>query len=620
MKRHILVYISALCAVAACTLASCGWIEEVPTNEPETIEEPAAPQIAFTATLAPKGEDPQSKAITTGTEGGKEVLNVAWAADEQIAVYYQTGAESYATAIATVESVDAMTGEATITATLTGAIDGGAAKFVYPATLHNGTGQIDETALLSQNGNLTGANGISTKFDAATGEGTINVSGSEASVSGTVTMTNRVCICKFHFDIVDGGTVGPEREFSPIIIRDGNSHTYTITSDKQNDYGIGSRGFKRSDDIYIALLPVSGKAFTFYNSSLGSGGYNNYLYTASNTTLTVGKFYRNLSIDMVKDANTSPLPFKDLAKGSVSAFDGDVIYMSSSEATSHTITIADGATVTIENVNIRATASAGIICSGNATIILDGTNTVTTTVEEYPAIQAGGSSTTLTIKGSGSVTATGGAYGAGIGTRSGSKYGVCGDIVFESGTVMSKGGEDGAGIGSGYNGICGNITISGGTVTAMSRGYGAGIGSGYRSGADIIGSCGTITISGGTVTATGGIFGAGIGSGAQGICGNITISGGIGIYTGGRYAAGIGCGYNSICGDITITDGVIRVTATRYDFYYCPYSIGLGSELNSVTYTCGTITIGGTVYYDGTNFLNNGDTYLATSPLVYPAQ
>ena len=185
---------------------------------------------------------------------------------------------------------------------------------------------------------------------------------------------------------------------------------------------------------------------------------------------------------------------------------------------------------------------------------------------------------------------------------------------------MSKGGEDGAGIGSGYNGICGNITISGGTVTAMSRGYGAGIGSGYRSGADIIGSCGTITISGGTVTATGGIFGAGIGSGAQGICGNITISGGIGIYTGGRYAAGIGCGYNSICGDITITDGVIRVTATRYDFYYCPYSIGLGSELNSVTYTCGTITIGGTVYYDGTNFLNNGDTYLATSPLVYPAQ
>ena len=36
--------------------------------------------------------------------------------------------------------------------------------------------------------------------------------------------------------------------------------------------------------------------------------------------------------------------------------------------------------------------------------------------------------------------------------------------------------------------------------------------------------------------------------------------------------------------------------------------------------SCGTITIGGTVYYNGDSFQNGGDTYLATSPLVYSAQ
>ena len=34
--------------------------------------------------------------------------------------------------------------------------------------------------------------------------------------------------------------------------------------------------------------------------------------------------------------------------------------------------------------------------------------------------------------------------------------------------------------------------------------------------------------------------------------------------------------------------------------------------------TCGTVTIGGTEYYDGSAYENEGATYLATSPLVYP--
>lgn len=451
------------------------------SNEDTAIDNPTptvgnSQTIQFTATLAPKGDDGgQTRAITTGTDAdSKEILNVKWKANEQVFIYYET-TDGHASTTATVESVDATTGQATITATFAAnAKDDGTAKFVYPATLANTTGDINEAALLSQNGNLTGANGISTKFDAATGEGTITVSGSEASVSGTVTMTNRVCICKFHFDIVDGGAVGAEREFSPVIIRDDNGHTYTITSDRQGDYG-GTRGFKRSDDIYIALLPVSGKTVSFYNSSLSSGGYNNYIYTASNTTLTAGKFYRNLSIDMVKDSNTSALPFKDLTKGSVSAVDGDIIYMSSTAATANTITIADGASVTIENVNISATGSAGIICSGTATINLEGTNIVTTSAENYPAVQVGPTDKTLNIQGNGSLTATGAFYGAGIG---GVKYINCGNITINGGTITATGGTYSAGIGSGAGGTCGAITINGGTVTASGSIDAAGIGSG----------------------------------------------------------------------------------------------------------------------------------------------
>ena len=528
MKRIHHVLATAV-FVSAAVLVSCAKAE---SSIDEITQLPEGPQtVTFTATLAPKGEDPDAKAITTGKDSdNKEILNVAWAAGEEIAVYYET-TTGHAITTATVQTVDSETGEATISATFAAdAKDKGTAKFVFPASLHNDTGDIDETALLSQNGNLTGANGISTKFDAATGTGTITVSGSEASVSGTVTMTNRVCICKFHFDIVEsaGGSIsgGSEHEFSPIIINDGNGHTYTITSDKPHDYIGGiTRGFKHSDDIYIALLPVSGKTVSFYNSSLGSSGYNNYIYTASNTTLTAGKFYRNLSIDMVKDANTSALPFKDLTKGSVSAVDGDIIYMSSTAATANTITIADGATVTIENVNISATGSAGIICSGNATINLEGANTVIASTSHYPAVQVGATGKTLTIGGSGSLNAE--AYNCA------------------------------AGIGGGWNVDCGNITINGGTITANGGINAAGIGSGQ--GNITNGSCGIITINGGTVTARGGLSAAGIGGGQYGRYGSIVISNGITSVTatpGYEAPAPIGKGaHDSGSGSVTV-DGV----------------------------------------------------------------
>ena len=506
------------------------------SNEDDTAIENATPSVGsetiqFTATLAPKGDDgTTTRAITTGTDANdKEILNVAWTAGEQVAVYYQKTDDSYGKATATVGEPNG-DGSAPITATLSSAKDGGTVKFVYPASLVNATGDdIDESKLLNQHGNLTGANGISTLFDAATGSGTISVSAGTAVVSSKVTMNNRVCICKFHFDIVDGAS-GPARNFSPVIIRDDNGHAYTITSDRDDGVG-GSRGFNRDDDVYIALLPVSGKTVTFYTKYS-----NHYLYTASGTTLTAGKFYRNLSINMAKDESGQSDKYKDLRDGSITASDGDIIYQRvNTSSTSNTITIPDGATVTLAGVNIVATATAGITCSGSANIILEGTNSVTTSANNYPGILAGGSTTTLTISGCGSLTATGA--------------------------------EMGAGIGGGKDSNIGNITINGGTVTANGGNYAAGIGSGYYY---ISCSCKTITINAGTITATGGLYAAGIGSGAYASCDNITITNGVTRVTatkGTIAPCSIGKGYGtsslpSTCGTVTIggvdygTDGI----------------------------------------------------------------
>ena len=155
-------------------------------------------------------------------------------------------------------------------------------------------------------------------------------------------------------------------------------------------------------------------------------------------------------------------------------------------STSGTVTIADGASITLRDVTITG----GIVCEGTADITLEGTNSVTGA--DYKAgIQVGGTGTTLTIRGDGSLTATGKYQSAGIGlSRSGSGDTTGGDIVIEGGNITAKGGWMAAGIGTGTlyssnaNGgkpvsySLGAITIKGGTVTATGD-KSAGIGTGY---------------------------------------------------------------------------------------------------------------------------------------------
>ena len=148
----------------------------------------------------------------------------------------------------------------------------------------------------------------------------------------------------------------------------------------------------------------------------------------------------------------------------------------------------------------------------------------------------------------GEITANGGNQGAGIGGGAGDTdaVGGDGDVTISGGTITATGGSLGAGIGGGAYGN-GTVTVTDGDITAKATGnYGAGIGGGF--GAipkdTLIGGNGTVTISGGTITeASGGYMAAGIGSGYQGL-GTVTIEGDAVIKNaqGGEAGAGIGSG------------------------------------------------------------------------------
>ena len=234
---------------------------------------------------------------------------------------------------------------------------------------------------------------------------------------------------------------------------------------------------------------------------------------------------------------------------------------------------------------------------GNVEIELDGNNELKSGVQRAGLEKNTSTSTgTLTLKddkeaGSGSLKATGGKYGAGIGggnygsgeniTITGGRvnatggwgsagigggnygrgnYGSGKNITIKGGTVTAKGGDCGAGIGGGNYGIGENIKITDGTVNATGGWGGAGIGGG-DGGYGGYGNGKNITITDGTVTATGGIHGAGIGGGDSGIGEDITITGGTVNADGGDNGAGIGGGATGSGSNVTVS-GAAQVTTT----------------------------------------------------------
>ena len=188
--------------------------------------------------------------------------------------------------------------------------------------------------------------------------------------------------------------------------------------------------------------------------------------------------------------------------------------------------------------------------------------------------------------------------GAAIG--GGTEGGTSGDIIIHGGTITASGGKYGAGIGGADQGNAGNITIYGGTITATGGTDAAGIGSGDECDAT---SAGNITIYGGIVTAKGSSYSAGIGGGDEGAGATTRIYGGDVTATGGEGGSGIGSGRtennkysgNLSWGDIAIYGGTVRA--------YGGNKVNTGAGIGGGAFcTKGYVTIaGGTVYAEGYN-------------------
>ena len=353
---------------------------------------------------------------------------------------------------------------------------------------------------------------------------------SSTQQSYTAKLKNYCSIVKFTTNAIDTETAITVKGMQNTVSVDFGANNAATSTLDNNPYTPGNSG--TGDIILHAVSTTERWAILLEqdevtNATVTASGYNNGTCDipeiANNTYHSTGVSVLLWDGDLSKLTNESTEAFATAADG---------MTITGTLGVNKKVSIADGATVTLDGVTINGENNssyswAGITCLGNANINLSGENTVKGFYQVYPGIYVP-SGNTLTISGSGSLD------------------------------VSSNG--MGAGIGSDLNGSCGNISITGGTIDATGGEYAAGIGGGLNS------SCGNISITGGTIEATGGGFAAGIGCGG---------------------------GYESSCGSITITNGVTSVTAKRgvEDVWTTCKCIGI-SEYS----TCGTVTIGGIDY------------------------
>ena len=217
----------------------------------------------------------------------------------------------------------------------------------------------------------------------------------------------------------------------------------------------------------------------------------------------------------------------DISTGSLVISSGGT-YAVTGSTTSNTISVntSDAITIILDNVSIDVSATSNQCAfdsGGNVTLYLMGSNTLKSSATQ-----------------------------PGIRVTDGEQLTVSNAPSFE-GSLSASGGAFGAGIGGGYMQNGGTVTISGGAVTATGGDLAAGIGGAYT------GNGGTVTITGGTVTANGGLRAAGIGGGIGGSGGAVVITGGSIKASGSR--SNIGAGYNG-AHDGTLTNGFVHVALT----------------------------------------------------------
>ena len=347
--------------------------------------------------------------------------------------------------------------------------------------------------------------------------------------------------------------------------------------------------FQHPKEVFVCSLIVNLPCVFWVGLSIRGGGIDSprpasqraaaFILTAAMlTTLTAPAFAKTWDIadgDITVKAGEAEGPNK--VKQGDSDFvkdEGDTIITGTSNQNTVTIETEkkdDKVEVTLKDVNIDASsrneAAVSVTGKGDTNIELDGSNKLQSGRDhaglEHNKTDTSGKLTIQDKDNNGSLDATGGRGGAGIGSASGQDGQVTitgGDITATAGSTAGSsqtlGGGAGIGGGDGGAGKGGNgdVEITGGTITATGV-YGAGIGGGRSADGDV-------TISGGTIKKATSVFpdnpsqpgGAGIGGGYAGN-GNIIIKDDAVIeeVQGGEGSAGIGSGCYGATSEIEIS-------------------------------------------------------------------
>ena len=470
MKTYRIALLMLGAIFAACT--------EKEIVEPQQANAPKTYTMTISATKG--GDDATTRALTLSDDG--KTLNATWTAGDEVRVYKNDYTTPLGTLVA--QSSGAST---TLSGTLTGDINVGE-ELVLSYLVYGNKKKQDGTLET-----------IAKKYDYA--EATVTVASNDdgnITTTGVANFENMGVIIRFTLK----GSDGTPLNATNLAVKT-NASIYNITAPSARS------------EFFVAVRSITNKSVTL-NAYVGDKLYT---YNKDGVTFNQGQYY-TIGVKMSEFSGDLALLTADYT-----AKDGDVL--SGTLYKDVALNIADGATVTLDGVTINNGNGNGITCLGDANIILaDGSNNnVTSTNVNYSGIQAGSEGTTLTISGSGRLTATGGGKCAAIGSAHNS---TCGNIAITGGTITATGGKSAAGIGASFIGTCGDITINGGTVKATGGGeYAAGIGTGSGSSGLGYSTCGTITISGGSVTAEKAkkaICSIGRGSNVS-TCGTITIGG-----------------------------------------------------------------------------------------------
>lgn len=393
------------------------------------------------------GGDAQTRALSYDSE--TKTLNATWKTGEKVKVI-AADAKTLAitecgTLTATVNPDDAT--EATLTGTLTTApAEGSGIILIYPSYPWDYTGQ---------KGTLEN---IAANYDYAISiilSGDWSMENNHISVTGDapVEFENKQAIVRFNLQDKAGNAISAT---SLTVHEASNKLVQTVESELSRTCGdLTITPEDASSVIWVALNGVDESTSVLTLTATTEDG-DTYTYTTklSFTGFTHGQFY-SITVKMNR--------LVDLSKRSYifEAQDGDVLM--GELPVGYGVEIPNGATVTLRDASINGNGRPGITCNGDATIILEGSNTVTGS-DGQPGIYVP-ESFTLTIKGSGSLRAEGSTYeyggnkqgGAGIGGRPGG-----GNVIIEGGFITAIGGYGAPGIGGSYDS---QYSFSFGTIT-----------------------------------------------------------------------------------------------------------------------------------------------------------